>query len=210
MYKASWNYSLFSVCVLVLALAFGLTSCGYQSVAYQLRSKEKAEVSIPLIQGDENGSLRYDLAKQLSQVPGFRYSSDVKAQYRLDVKILQDASETIGYVWDEDPITGAFIKRLYPNEKRHKLKVSVSLFDTVSNKIVVPTFQIEDTVDFDFVNPTALKNIEFKDIQGNRQSVLQYSLGQLDSEEGAKQESFEPLSKSISDQMIQALRRAIR
>ncbi len=163
-------------------------------------------ISISQIRGDENGDLRSDLAKHVSHTPGMAYSSKRDARYRLDVKILEDASETIGYAWDEDPITGEFIKRLYPNEGRRKLKASASLYDTVQEKIVVSSFTVEGVSDFDFVNPTALKNIEFIDRNEQKQSVLHYSLGQLDSEEGAKQESFRSISETIAAQIVRVLK----
>ncbi len=183
--------------------------CGYQACSScGSNNGELTTITIPLIRGDENGDLRTSLAKKVAHTPGLAYSSKTDTRYRLDVKILEDASETIGFAWDEDPITGEFIKRLYPNEGRRKVKASVSLFDSVTEKAVVSPFTVEGVADFDFVNPTALKNIEFENVQGNKQTVLPFSLGQLDSEEGAKQESFRPLSDTIADQIVRALRRA--
>ena len=183
------------------------SGCGYSSPQNQF-DNQVAVVSVPLIRGDESGDLRDSLAKELSELSGYRYSSDSDARYRLDVKILGDTKETIGYVWDEAPITGAFIKRLYPNEGRRKLTVSISLYDTVKKKIVISPFDVEGFSEYDFVNPTALNVVEFIDLAGNVESVLQFSLGQLDSEEGARLESFQPLSQTLASQVAQALIRA--
>ncbi len=192
---------------LSLLLATLCHSCGYRTPTNQL-GNETVVLNIPLIRGDENGYLRADLAKVVSESPGFRYSSSASARYSLEVKIISDSNETIGYTWDQKPITGEFIKRLFPNEGRRKVKAQVSLYDTEKNKNAISPYTIEGFADYDFVNPTAIKNIEFNDAQGDAQSVLQYSLGQLDSEEGARIESFQPLSQTLASYIMEALRRA--
>lgn len=190
----------------VLTLPFLLIGCGYCKPTNQL-GDDVAVLAVPLIRGDEDGLLRSDLAKEIAHSSGYSYSSS-DARYRLDVTINSDSKETIGYVWDEEPITGAFIKRLYPNESRRKVKTTVSLYDLLEKKTVIAPFIVEGFADYDFVNPTALKNIEFKDGMDEDHSVLQYSLGQLDSEEGARLESFQPLSASLATQIMEALKRA--
>ena len=179
--------------------------CGYQ-VSKGTLGEGSHTVSLPLIRGDEEGYFRNNLAKELSKSGHFIYSSG-EAHYRLDVAIVEDKKETVGYAWDQAPVTGAFIKRLYPNEGRRKVKVSVSLVDTVKKKAVVPPFFVSVSTDYDFVNPTALQNVQFKDIHGQVQSVLQYSLGQLDSEEGARQETAGPLSQMLATEIVSALLR---
>ena len=85
------------------------------------------------------------------------------------------------------------------------IKVQVSIYDTQESEYLVSPFKLTAHVDYDFVNPTALKNIEFTDRQGEKRSVLQYSLGQLDSEEGAKIESAQPLNQQIAQKIVRAL-----
>lgn len=192
--------------VSIIAVASLLTGCSYTAPTNQF-GEDVAVMSISLIRGDEDGYLRDDLARQLSRSPGYAYSSS-SGPYRIDVKIDKDSAEKIGYAWDEEPLTGAFIQRLYPNEGRRIVKATVSVTDTQQNKVVIEPFVVTASAEFDFVNPTALKNIEFRDMDGQEHSVLQYSLGQLDSEEGAKAESFQPLASELSKQIMQALKRA--
>ena len=183
-----------------------LAGCNYTSPSNQF-GDEVAVMTVPLIRGDEDGYLRIGLAREISQTPGYAYSSS-DGSYRVDVKIVKDSAETIGYAWDEKPITGEFIQRLYPNEARRNVKAMVSVTDIQQNKVVIDPFEVVASTDYDFVNPTALKNIEFTGVDGEGHSVLQYSMGQLDSEEGARGEAFAALANNLSKMIMGALKRA--
>lgn len=179
--------------------------CGYRSTTST--GSDTVAVSIPLIANDEDGVLRNELAKAIASTGKYRYTSSQDSRYQLIVSIKGDRAEHIGYVWDEEPITGEILNRLYPSEGRRAISVSVSIKDTDTNKTIVGPFVVNEYVDFDFVNPTALKNIEFTDVAGQSQSVLQFSLGQLDSEEGAKNESYHPAFKELSQKIASVLLR---
>lgn len=179
--------------------------CGYQCTSCPVQSTAAMRIAVPLIRGDDSGDLRNALARAVASVPGIVYSSSPDAPYHLQVKIISDANEKIGYVWDEEPLTGAWIKRLYPNEGRRKVKISVALREMKTKKALIEPFELNGWADYDFVNPTALKMIEFTDEAGDQQSVLQYSLGQLDSEEGARSEAYSPIARTLADEVALAL-----
>jgi len=184
-------------------MSIALSSCGYQGV-YSLGKDDLIPVSIPLIYADDNGILRENLAHAISNTGRYFYKSS-NARYQLVVKILNDKTEKVSYIWDQDPISGEILNRLYPSEGRRLIKALVSFKDTELDKCVVEPFEVSTFVDFDFVNPTVLKNIQFQDVFGETQSVLQYSLGQLDSEEGAKSESYYPIYKELTEKIIQGI-----
>lgn len=198
-------YRAFLVTVLC-SLAF--VSCGYRAVsAVSGADGEQVAISVPLIETDNEGILRNQLAEQLSASGKYCYSSSTNTRYQLIVKNKSDATEQIGYLWDVNPKTGERFTLLYPNEGRRLSTFEVSVYDTHKKKTVVPAFRVSSHVDFDFVNPTDPKDIVFTDLQGQKQTVLQYSYGQVDSEEGAKLESYQPLYQHLAKQIIMNLLR---
>lgn len=180
-----------------------LSGCGYKVAS----ACEQKLVSVPLIQEDDDGVLRNSLARALSETGKYRYSS-LNAPYELIVKIDKTFVDTIGYEWDVDAATGQIVNRLYPNEGRKTVLALVTLQDSVTKEPVVKPFRVTASANYDFVNPVALKDIEFTDSQGKVQTVLQYSLGQLDSEEGARGEVSIPLFEDLASKIKEVLIRA--
>ena len=183
--------------------AFILTSCGYHAPG-ALHKDGPVALSIPIIPEDDEGILRSSLARLISSTPSFHYQAS-NSRFQLNVVIEKDQSESIGYTWDQDSVTGKIENRLYPSEGRRTVKARVSIYDSEKKEDFISPFTIETSGDYDFVNPTAIKNIEFRDLEGEKRSVLQYSLGQLDSEEGAKIESIHPIFTELAKKIVRAL-----
>lgn len=190
---------------LVILFSF-LSGCGYSLQGGSPPGKV-ALVSIPVIKEDDDGILRNCLARAISETGKYKYTSG-DATRVLIIKFENEYVDTIGYEWDVNAATGVELNRLYPDEGRKTVNVLVSLFDSRTNDPVIEPFRVVAQANYDFVNPVALKDIEFSDTKGQRQTTLQYSLGQLDSEEGARSASnitlYQDLAKKISD----GLRRA--
>lgn len=161
-------------------------------VKYRLVSHNICEgpvpVSIPIIYHDDNGIFRNLLAKEISLSPDFVYKN--RSSISLKLTRVEDEREVFGYMWDRDPISGVRQDRLYPSEERRYLTYKVELIDEATEKEIVPSFTVSTSNHYDFVNPTSLRNIEFTLPDGSEQTVLQFSMGQLDSEEGAQSQSF--------------------
>lgn len=187
----------------MVILCFLITSCGYQKAGGDLETP--LVLSIPLIWDDADGKLREHLAKRISSASRFSYTSSSNSRYQLIVKIEKDAADTIGYVWDQASLTGTRINRLYPSEGQRSITAKVHIQDTHSKKKVSEPFTVTVRSEYDFVNPTALQNIQFTDTSGHKQSTLQFSLGQLDSEEGAKIETFIPLFDNLALEITRSL-----
>lgn len=210
MQRISWKYLLpflkikaEILPILLLIICVTLSSCGYRGVYCDPKVHAKP-VSVALISIDDNGIFRQKLARALSATGQYYYSS-YPTRYQLCVEILQNQTHMVGYMWDRSPITGVRLDRLYPSEQRRFIKAKVTLKDTELKENLINPFEIYTQVDFDFVNPTVLKNVQFKDVFRQTQSVLQYSLGQLDSEEGGQNESYEPLFDLLTEKIISGI-----
>lgn len=189
--------------ILLLFSILSLSSCGYRGV-YCDTAEIAKPVSIALISIDDNGLLRQKLAKGLSASGKYYYTS-TQSRYQLNVQILTNKTENIGYMWDRKPITGVLLNKLYPSEGRRFITAKVTMKDTHLNENLIKPFEVSTQTDYDFVNPTVLENIQFIDTFGEVKSVLQYSLGQLDSEEGAQTESYEPLYDLLVEKIIRGI-----
>jgi hypothetical protein len=186
-------------------LSLILSSCGYQATSAV--SQNQTVISIPVIHDDEDGVLRNSLAKAISETGKFRYSSET-TDNQLVVKFVNNYTDTIGYSWDINPATGAQVNRLYPGEGRKSITALVTLKSASSKDPLLEPFNVSFQAAYDYVNPVSKKQIEFKDKIGKTHSTLQYSLGQLDSEEGARAESLHPLYQGLAKKIAETLVRA--
>ncbi len=183
-----------------------LCGCGY-SMQGSSNSAEALLISIPLIQEDDDGILRSCLARSISETGKYRYTSN-KSLNELIVTFEKEYVDTIGYEWDVNAATGINLERLYPDEGRKTVIATVTLLDSRTKQPIIEPFKVSAQVNYDFVNPVALNDIEFKDMWGRKQTTLQYSLGQLDSEEGARSASQEPLYQELAKKITEGLRRS--
>ncbi len=192
--------------ILISILVLLLSGCGYRAQG-TCDNTGMAFVAIPLIPEDDDGVLRNALARAISETGRYRYSSE-SATYELLIKFENNYTDTIGYEWDVNAATGAEVKRLYPDEGRKTVVVLVTLQDSKTKEKVLEPFKVSVQANYDFVNPVALKDIEFRDFMGREQTTLQYSLGQLDSEEGARSEVSGPLFQDLANRIAEILVRA--
>ena len=181
-----------------------LYGCGYHFEGSQeTLTSSSLGISIPYVMGDQEGKLTDALIKQVSLSGFFHYQAD--AHLQLQASILQDQNEQIGYQYDRDPIKGSLIKRLIPNEGRRELVVEISLIDLRENQTLLGPLKVKGSSDYDFVNSDSIRDTSFIDPSGKRESVLFFSLGQLDSFEGASASAATPLYQKLSQKIVQGL-----
>jgi hypothetical protein len=182
-----------------------LCGCGYRAQGSS-GDLSKTLVSIPLIREDEDGVLRNALATAISATGKYRYSSN-EAPCELLVHFENAFTDTIGYEWDVNAATGSEVRRLQAAEGRKTVVALVTLIDKKTKENRCNPFKVSAQVNYDFVNSVAKKDLEFQDLLGKDQTTLQYSLGQLDSEEGARGESIRPLYQELAMKIADVLKR---
>ena len=181
-----------------IVLLFFMTSCSYKFC--KINDDDK-KISIPYVKGDEDGKLTSEIIKQLGFSGIYSYSND-KSNYKLEISVLNNSTEQIGYSYDRDEITGELKKRIIPTKGRKLIKINVQIIDTKKNKIILGPQIIEETNDYDFVNIDSVKDISFIDNQNTRRSVLEFSLGQLDSKDDAALASLDLLYKKLAKKIV--------
>ncbi len=180
-----------------------MSSCGYQAGDDAALSAFPT-ISVPYFNGDQSGVLTDIVVKSLSSSGVFNYANRGGA-LTLEGKIISDNCENIGYQYDRHPVSGEKINRLVPNEGRREVTVEINLIDTRSLKTLYGPFVVAAYSDYDFVDSDSLQDASFMNAKGIRESVLFFSLGQLDSINGAKAASLDPIYHRLATKITEGL-----
>ena len=182
---------------LLLLLLCG--SCGYHYRGYE-GIKDPLSVSVPYIQGDSDSLFNSELIYQLSCSQEFSYVQS-GGDLILKVRFLSDVHDRIGFRYDRDNPKGTLEKNLLGVEDRRTIIAEVSLLDAVSGRVLLEPTKIMAFTDYDYTDPGSPRDLLFS----NRKPIIKFSLGQLDSEEGAHDDSARPLFRKLSQKIIMGL-----
>jgi hypothetical protein len=177
-----------------------LASCGYQFKG----SKPLAEISIPYVVGDEEGLLTTELVKECMRTGEIGYSSG-RGDFRLDVEVLSDATDPIGFRYDRDDLSGRVQKNLISTEGRRTIGINLKLVKRDSEQVVLGPLTVTASEDFDYADVNSLHSLAFVDTQMEMQKVLDFSLGQLSSVEGAEDGAINPLYRKLAEKTVSIL-----
>ena len=175
-----------------------LSACCYK---VEHAEEQIMTLEVPYIKGDFDGRLTDAVTQKLLSSSRFNVISH-DAQYRLEIKIKKNKNVHVGYRYDRIESTGQLIDRLIPIEERKKMIVEVSVLDSHELKLAYGPYEVEAFADFDFVNFDTYHDLAFIDLQGIPQSSLAYSLGQLDSNEGANHSVYDALYDHLAQKIL--------
>jgi len=185
--------------VFYLFATVGLSSCGYHYSAQEGDSSRSYCLTVPYIPGDSDAALNNELVYQLSASGHFRCVRS-GGDYILRSKIISDTKSRIGFRYDRDNSTGAIEKNLLGVEDRRAVTAEVSLLDTRTGNIVAGPFEVSSNVDYDYIDPGSPKDLLFK----NR-PIIQFSVGQLDSYEGAYDDTARLIFRKLAEKITAGL-----
>jgi hypothetical protein len=181
----------------LIAILFIFSSCGYKS----LSNNQISTINVPYIQGDSDGMLTSSIIKELEDSGKFNFKKK-KSKLQLIASVISDGQEQIGYKHDRHK-DGTVKKNVIPIEGRNTTKVKVSLIQKDTNNEVFGPFIFTSFADYDYVDEDSLNDLSFINPQNQRQTVLSFSLGQLESiasaQTAAKQNVYKKLAKQIVD-----------
>lgn len=186
----------------VIPLIIFLAGCGYHH--YPISSQYRFD--IPFIKGDKDGQLTASVIEALSKSPFLRYDP-AQPQIHITANIDSVEAEQIGYQYRMKDNDSEVQDRLVPNEGRRSIMVTFHVKMPESKEPY--KIAVEGTSDYDFVDPDSFKALAFNAPNGELVTVLAFSLGQLDSEEGAKLASFAPCYGQIAAKFSERLSRYI-
>ncbi len=160
-------------------------------------------LSIPLIEKDTKGAFTKALVQKVSASPYFCYAFQ-KAPLRLKVNLVEERTEKIGFQREKERSSNRAIRLLRPVENRDTLLVEVSLV-SASDKTVWGPFLLQESVDYDYADGDAVNDLAFTDQTGQRQTTLQFSLGQLEGLFPAKRAAKKRLYQKMAQKIVETL-----
>lgn len=123
--------------------------------------------------------------------------------YTLQVVVLNEETEKIGFRIDPQKVDGKLRKDLSASEARHSIAVEVSLLR--GGEVVKGPFKISADADYDYVDGDSIQDLTFVDSQGSLLTVLPFSLGQLEPFESASKAALTPLYRKLSQKIVDVL-----
>ncbi|MCI0381725.1 MAG: hypothetical protein L0207_01545 [Chlamydiae bacterium] len=184
-------------------LFFLLTSCGYR-LDTPLGFESKPSISVPFVNGDFEGKLTNAIVQALCESGSFRYQKH-DGRLNLLVTVFGGGDERIGFRYDRNPKTGKRRHNLIGTENRRTILVEVKVIDTFSDKILLGPSNIAAEVDYDYVDGSSIVDLSFINLQGIRETVISFSLGQLDSKDGASIDALSPLYRIVAQKIVDGI-----
>ena len=180
-----------------------ISGCLLIGCGYHIGGKEET-ISVRYFKGDANGDLTDAVIKACAISEKFHYTGK-QGSLLLEGTMISDANENIGYQFDRAPVSGQRIHRLVPNEGRREITIEIVLTDTRTQKIIYGPARVSAFADYDFVDSDSLRDTSFVNIVGDRESSLFFSMGQLDSIDGAQRAALDPIYRRLALKIVERI-----
>ncbi len=190
-----------------LALCLFQVGCGYRvNEEFCGRGPETSSLCIPYVNNDMDGQLTDELIKAFSTSGRFIYQT-CNAALELNVKIIAQDNKSLGWRYNRTS-HGKRNKDLISTEGRRHVDAEVTLIDTMNDEVLLGPIVVGADLDFDYYEPDSIRDLSFIDSAGVKQTSVAFSLGQLDSTEGAYDAAWTPLSRLLSKKILDVILRA--
>lgn len=176
------------------------SGCGYHFE----NQDERLSLSIPYVRGDNEGQLTNELIRQFAYSGGYDYVKD-GGNLLLKVVVIGDGTEKIGYRYDRNEFTGELQTNLLPTENRRTITAEVTLINSPTGEILIGPHLVEASSDYDYTDVNSIQDLAFTTPSGKLETVLNFSLGQVDSVEGAQDDAIEPIYRNLAKKIITAI-----
>ncbi len=177
--------------------------CGYRFEGSE-QDGNAVTISVPYVNGDIEGQLNSELVKALSSSGRFDCVQN-GGQYILEVSIIADSDDSIGYRYDRNPTSGKLRKNIVGTENRRTISAEMRLVDSYTRDILVGPQIVKGYSEYDYVDSNSIRDLTFINTHGVPQTVLNFSLGQLDSIEGAHDDSSIVAYRNLAQKVIDAM-----
>ena len=180
-----------------------LSGCGYHFDNEETRGSVTT-ISVPYIKGDLEGHLNTELIRALSNSGHFDCVQN-GGQFILEVSIVGDSDNRIGYRFDRDPETGKLRDNVIGTENRRTILANISLIETYTHNAVFGPQTVKAYADYDYVDSNSIRDLTFITPQGVPEKVLDFSLGQLDSVDGAHDDASIVIYRYLAQKIVDGL-----
>lgn len=165
-----------------------LSSCGYRFGQGDGLASRFSSISVPYVQGDQDGTLTATLIKEIVRSGVFEYRYQGGGLV-LNVKQLDLDEDNIGFRYDRKK-RGALTDDVIPTETRVTIFVEVSVTEAASCKTLLGPVRLSASVDYDH------------DYYSSRDGINIFSLGQLSDLDAAYDAVQVPLHRAIAEKIV--------
>jgi hypothetical protein len=179
---------------------FLLSGCGYRFEGSEADA-QAITITVPYIKGDLEGVLNNEIVRALSTSGQFECVQNGGA-LTLEAAILSEGDDRVGYRYDRDPTNGQLRTNIVGTENRLNVTAEVKLIDAYTGELLMGPQQVKAFAVYDYYDNNSIKDLTFIGPHGQPQKVLDFSLGQLDSVEGAHDDSFTPIFRMLAQKIV--------
>jgi hypothetical protein len=178
-----------------------LTGCGYRWQP-DFPDCTRPTLTVPFVRGDEDGTLTAEIIYSLSS-SGLVNVCSKGGEYDLQVSVLGDTNEKIGFRVDPQKVDGEVRKNLLCSEERRVMTLEILLLK--GTEVAYGPYQLSMGVDYDYVDGDSIQDLTFINPAGTVVTVLPFSLGQLESVESANQAATKPLYRRLAQKIVDVI-----
>ena len=173
------------------SLALICQSCGYQSAVNHNALSGYSSITVPYVEGDEEGDITAQLVQALAEEGPWKYHA-LDAELSLKVKILEIKREDVGYdrFYNEN---GEIERWMVPNERRLSVRAQVVVIEEATQKNILGPMELSESVKLDF-------NPEYSET-----NLVRFSLAQYDFVENAERTAHRPLNQRLAKIIVNSL-----
>jgi hypothetical protein len=176
-----------------------LCGCGYRCTDRDA-NLSAMRIQVPYIAGDTSALLNNELVYQLAASGKF-YPVQSGGDAIVQVEIIENTHDRIGFRYDRDNPKGRLEKNLLGVENRRFITAKVCVLDATSGRPLLEPQEVSAAVDYDYTDPGSPRDLLLRsDIP-----MMEFSLGQLDSREGAHDAAAKPLFQKLSQKIVMGL-----
>jgi hypothetical protein len=179
-----------------------LISCGYHFTPSTFEG-ENVTLSVPYIQGDPKAQLNNEIVRAFTSSGRFTCVQS-GGDFFLQVQLLSDTNDRIGYRYDRDTSSGRRLPNILAVENRRKVVANVTLYDSHSGDVVFGPLPITATSDYDYADPGSPRDLDTVTTSGPFPTI-RYSYGQLNTIEGAHDDAGPNLYAHLSQKIMQCI-----
>ncbi len=186
---------------LLMLLLFG---CGYHFEGSEQSTTSMTTISVPYIKGDREGQLNTEIVRALSASGQFDCVQS-GGMWILEAAIVAESDDRIGFRYDRDPTSGHLRDNIVGTENRRTINVQISLIDGYTSEVVLGPQIVKAFADYDYVDSNSVRDLTFIGPHGAYEKVLDFSLGQLDSIEGAHDDSAALIYRILAQKIVDGI-----
>ena len=184
-------------------LFFLLSSCSYRWQP-DYPQGERPSLCIPFIAGDGDGALTSELIRAVTS-SGMADVHYREGDYRLHIAFVGGETKIVGYRRDRQKVSGGLRREIVACEGRAITTVEATLYEGNSERIAYGPYRISPSADYDYLDGDSIQDLAFVDVAGIPQTVLAFSLGQLESNEAAQETASRPLHAKLAKKIVDAI-----